>query len=228
MKGRTLLASLFALPACEAAVADDDPQVPDGGNPSKFDDSCRSYFESVYACYADESGTGGSTGEIDLDQYVETYCGELRATAEAYGEGCLGAYEEIFACIASLECAPLADDDTGGEQDTDGEETDDSGFDPVPEPCHDVFRDAVERCPDGVPACTTLSFGGGSEGSCNVGGSNCIDGHEYGVECMDGSCDCLVDDAVVRSITLPSDLDCLDETWLEEARTACDFPIRPF
>lgn len=222
MKSRTLLVSLLALPACGSAVEEDrDPQVPDGGDPAKFDERCRSHLRSLYACYTEAYGSVDESGVPDLEEYVEAYCGEQRAQIEAYGDACLGAYEEIFACVSSLDCSILVGEES--------EEASDSfGF--VPEPCRDVYLDAAERCPEAVPACLGASIGlGGDEGSCSVGGQNCLDGHEYAVECAgDGTCTCAVDEEVVRTVTVSTDLECVSQEWLDELRARCQFPVRAF
>ncbi len=223
MKGRSLLFSLLALPACEARVSEqDDPTVPDGGDPSKFDQSCEAYFEAYYACYTEEAGPAGSTGGASpVEDYAAEYCARLRAEAEQAGADCLGAFEEVFACIGSLDCAALEE----SAEDVDS-------FGGVPAVCHDVYIDAVERCPEALSACSSFSLEGfGSTGGCSAGASACIDGHTYDVDCGEGepsSCECKVDDAVVKTVELPATLQCHSEDWFDAAREACEFPVRPF
>lgn len=220
MKGRTLLFTLLAVPACEAAVdeSEDDPRVPDGGSPERFDSSCEAYFRSYYACYEEEYDT---SGDVNLDAYVAMICAEIKADAESEGPGCLGAYEEVMACIASLDCASLPSD---GANET------------FPEPCADVYRDAIERCPEGLSACTSGSVGAGGDPEtgvegCEVEATGCIDGHVYAADCTrDGSwtCDCKIDGESIGTAAIPVDGECFGDEWREALGEACGFPIDPF
>ena len=221
MKGRTLLFTLLAVPACEAAVdeSSDDPTVPDGGDPERFESSCEAYFRSYYACYEDEYGPVSE--DVDLDAYVEMTCAELKAQAEADGPGCVGAFEEVMACIASLDCAPILSD--GGDV-------------TFPEECADVYRDAVERCPEGLSACTSGSIGAGGDPEtgmegCEVEATGCIDGHVYAADCTrdDGwTCDCKIDDESIGTATIPVEGECFSDEWRDALADACGFPIDPF
>ncbi len=225
MKGRSLLFSLLAVPACQAAVpasvdeAEDDPRVPDGGDPEQFDASCEAYFRAYYTCY--EDGEYGSSGGPDLDAYVTMVCAEIKADAESEGPGCLAAYEEVLACIASLDCASLPSD---------------GGNETFPEPCTDVYRGAIERCPGGFSACTSGSVGAGDDPetgveACEVEATGCIDGHVYAADCTRESgwtCDCKVDGESIGTATIATDDACFGDEFRGALGEACGFPIDPF
>lgn len=220
MNDRRLLLSLLALPACGPSVSPegDDPRVPDGGDPKKIESSCKAAYQSMLACY-DELGYGssggayGSSGSYDPSEYIDEFCGNADEYASEYGPGCAGAYEEVFACIASLDCNAIVD----WQEDPDG-------F--APEPCRAVFVDANERCPESFPQCggQGISFGSG----CELTASGCLDGNTYAVRCTEPgatqSCECERNGETVQTVTLPGELECGSQELSDEVADACGFP----
>lgn len=218
---RRLLLSLLLLPACGPAVpsSEDDPREPDGGDPDQFQSSCRKFFEGYQACYEGygSSGYAYETGSYDTEsydpaEYAEAICESYEEYAAAYGRACIGAMEEVFACVSSLDCEVLYGDDA-----------DAAGF--VPEPCRAVYADAASRCPEMIPQCGSYGISGSL---CDVEVSECIDGNTYGVTCDAGgagqSCRCALNGAVTREVTIGGDFECGDEGWTDEVEDACGFP----
>ena len=225
MNDRRLLLSLLALPACGPSVppAADDPRVPDGGEPEKIESSCKASYQAMVSCYEElgygssGSGYGESSGAYDPGVYIEAACAELEEYAAMYGPGCAGAYEEVFACLASLDCSTMLD-----------WQSDEDAF--VPEPCEAVYRDASERCPEGFPQCGVqeLSFGSG----CEVTASSCLDGNTYGFRCSEPgvtqSCECEVNGEAQQTVMVGGGLDCGTEELFDEVADACGFPAGVF
>ncbi len=219
--------SLLALPACGPSIAEpndaDDPRVPDGGTPSNVESSCRAFYEASLVCYMDagdsygssggygSSGAYGSTGSYDPGDIADYYCSMLAQYGEEYGEACLGAMEEVFACIASLDCETLLQAESFSA-----------------EPCTAVYRDANRRCPELFTACTSYGSGTG----CNLEASGCLDGSSYALKCSQAgttrSCICEKDEQEVRTITLRGAQDCYGSEFGEEAAAACGFPEGTF
>ncbi|MGH1342994.1 MAG: hypothetical protein ACRBN8_15635 [Nannocystales bacterium] len=221
MNDRGLLLSLLALPACGPSVADvDDPRKPDGGEPENIESSCKAAYAASYACYDDlgygSSGGGyggyGSSGSYDPSEYIDEICESFGQYADAYGPGCAGAFEEVFACLASLDCSVLL-----ARQESEAS---------VPDPCQAVFLDANARCPDGIPLCgeRTISFAA----ACEVSASLCADGHSYSARCSEPgatqSCECDRNGEVVQTVTLPGELACGTPELFDELSDACGFP----
>ncbi len=222
MKDRRLLLSLLALPACGPSVAEvDDPREPDGGEPEKIESSCKAAYSTIYACY-EELGYGSSggyyesSGSYDPGEYIDEFCNNAEEYAGTYGPGCVGAFEEVFACLASLDCSTIAAWQEG------------EAF--APEPCEAVFLDANERCPESFPRCGSQGISSG--GGCELSASSCADGSIYAVRCSEPgatqSCDCEVDGAIVQTVTLPGDLDCGSAEFSDELNDACGFPAGVF
>ncbi|MBV1857841.1 MAG: hypothetical protein KUG77_05465 [Nannocystaceae bacterium] len=227
MDNRRFLLSLLVLPACEPAVSsDDDPQTPDGGNPAKFQSSCKAFYEGYYACYEDYDGYASSgsyetgsyeTGAYEPGEYTDYVCRESEMYAAEYGTHCVGALEEIFACMSSLNCDELIGSDS-------------DGVGVFPQACRAVIVDASERCPEMVSQCTGI--GVGFDG-CEIEVSGCIDGNTYGVDCDPGgaatrSCACERNGEVTREVLLGGELECFDEGFLDEVADACGFPAGVF
>ncbi|MCR9159513.1 MAG: hypothetical protein ACE37F_22590 [Nannocystaceae bacterium] len=219
MTNRRFLFSLLLLPACEPAVSDnDDPRVPDGGDPEKFEESCRDFYGSYLSCYED-AGYTYDTGSYDSEgydpaEYIEAICNSSEEYAQEYGTACVGALEEVFACMSSLDCAEVIGDDSG----------DANAW--VPEACRAVYESAVDRCPELLSQCGTVGVGG-FEG-CSVEMSGCLDGNTYAVDCDEGgatqSCVCQVNGEVTAEATVSGDLECFGEGWGTELEAACGFP----
>jgi len=215
---RRLLFSLLLVPACGPSVSvEDDPTKPDGGDPEKFESSCRSFYASYLTCYEGygyaSSGGGYETVSYDPDEYVESICQMFEQYAAEYGTACIGAMEEVFACVSSLDCEEVFSDDSDG-----------AGY--VPEPCRAVFEDASERCPELIPQCGSYGVGG-FEG-CQVEVSACLDDNTYGVDCEAGGatvmCACEVNGEVTREVSVGGEFSCGEEAWADELEGACGFP----
>lgn len=221
MIDRRLLISLLALPACGPSVGvgdGDDPREPDGGEPEKIGSSCNAAYTAIYACY-EELGYGSSgggyesSGSYEPGAYIEDACNQAGADAASYGPACTGAFEEVFACIASLDCNAIA-------------EWQDDSFDFAPAACEAVFRDASQRCPEGFPQCGTRGFSSGPR--CEESASSCLDGNSYAFRCSEPgatqSCECERNGEVLQTVTLPGDLACGTQELYDELTDACGFP----
>jgi len=199
-------------------VADvDDPREPDGGDPEKILSSCTAAYSAMLSCYeevGDGSSGGGyeSSGSYDPGEYIDELCGSTEEYVEMYGPGCAGAFEEVFACLASLDCTTIL-----GWQESDA-------F--APEPCQAVFVDANERCPESFRRCASqgVSFGGG----CEVTASSCLEGETYGVRCSEPgatqTCECERNGEVEQTVTVAGDLECGTSELSDELTAACGFP----
>jgi hypothetical protein len=207
---RRLLLSLLAVPACGPQVDGDDPTVPDGGDPEKLGSSCRSYYGRFFACYE-----AHYTEDYDVDGMAERYCQEIETELLNYGPGCLAAYEEVFACLASLDCEELLGGDEAESR--------------VAQPCVDVYIDASGRCPELLSLCGVVGVGFGDEmsGSCSLELAGCLDGKDYAVRCSgEGdaqTCACEVDGATAQTVMLPAANGC-QGTFIDDAIEACGFP----
>ncbi len=200
----------------------DDPREPDGGEPQKIESSCKAAYTSVYACfessgYGSSGGAYGSSGSYDPGDYIDEFCGEIEEYAGAYGPGCVGAFEEVFACLASLDCDAISAWQTEGET-------------PAPEPCRAVFLDASERCPESFSQCGAREVGFG--GGCEEAVSGCLDGNTYAFRCTVAgatqSCDCERNGEVLQTVIVAGDLECGTQELSDELTGACEFPAGVF
>lgn len=121
----------LALGACEPAV---DPGDDPDGDPDRdlVDDAvelCRPYAKQVVACYEQQD-----QGESYAANYITMvgYCVASVGYAEVSGPGCVAAYDDYFACLATLDCADIVVSD-----EVDYSEDDGGGDSPEPEvyPC---------------------------------------------------------------------------------------------
>ena len=211
------LFGVLALPACGPEPSDD-PTVPDGGNPDNFASACKDLYTRLGACY----------GESLPPQYaseVAEYCAEYAGIIEEqFGTDCVGAMEEMYACMASLDCATLLSAEGLG----------------LAADCEDVALEAYDLCPELIWLCSnTSSSGGGSTGSsgevdlCELSASECLDGQTYAVSCEstpvpDGetpkplSCTCQRGGMDVMSVEIAGV--CWSDEFYKVAAEACDFP----
>lgn len=220
MNDRHLLFSLLALPACGSTGSGGGSLWDlDGDSSEKIESSCLAAQELTYACYeplgyGSSGGAYGSSGSYGTDDYVEAYCAEVQRYAEAYGPGCVGAFEEVFACLASLDCATVLH----WQDDLDAY---------APEPCRGVFRDANARCPEAFPQCTYRGYSSSGSG-CGRTASGCVDGTTYGAQCSESgatrSCECERNGGVQRTVTVGGDLECSSQELSDELADACGFP----
>ena len=211
--------SLLVLPACRPSVEEgDDPRKPDGGEPDKIESSCRAAYSALYGCYeelgyASSGGASGSSGSYDRSEYVDEVCANVDEYAGADGPACAGAYEEVFACLASLDCNAISQ-----------WQGDDDSF--APEPCQAVFLDASERCPEGFGTCATYTSSSGP--GCDQSAASCLDGNTYRVRCSEPgatqSCECERNGEVFQTVTVAGDLECGSEELFDELNDACGFP----
>ena len=210
-----LLFAMSALPACGPGVADD-PRIPDGGDPNKFVQSCVAMYRSLYACYEEAyDGAYGSEGVAPSADYLRDLCREYRDDIEPdEGAECLAAAEEVFACLASLDCAELSDGDFEG---------------PVQDACIDVYRDASAQCPTMFSPCAVQGVSGGGAG-CGLSVSACLDGGTYAIECTEAApeqprtCACQRDGVEAATVTLPEGQGCSNDAFAAWAEEACAFP----
>lgn len=203
----------------------DDPREPDGGDPEKIESSCRAAYTSILACYEElgygsSGGAYGSSGSYDPGDYIDEFCNNVEEYAAEYGPGCPGAFEEVFACLASLDC----DEITTWQTESDSV---------APESCRAVFIDANERCPESFSPCGGgATSGGGPEGHCESSSSGCLDGNSYAFRCSPAgatqSCECERNGEVVQTVTLPGDLGCGSQEQSQEIVDACGFPPGTF
>lgn len=220
MRNRKFLLSLLMVPACGPNVPTegDDPREPDGGNPEKLEESCRAFYDQYLGCYGDYASSGasyetaeGGTGDYDPTDYADELCGNAAQYAEQYGPECAGAMEEAFACLSSVECDELLDDDGAGR----------------PDACDAVFLDASQRCPGLISQCSVLGVGNGLN-TCEAEASGCIDGRTYDVRCEASgatqSCTCSIDGEVTRQESIGGELECQSRQWSDEVVAACEFP----
>jgi hypothetical protein len=183
---RLFLLSLLIGPGCVGRTAKDDD---DGGEPPReLGDGCRAYYEAALGCYEQYSDTGytyETSGGYPYEpgsycDYLETYF------TEYYGEPCARAYDDMFACLAELDCTTLG-----------------STFF---EACPDAWERGNEACPGLFPACECSEYFS-SDGMCGSECDTCLDGNRYAVECMEiasdgtSTCTCTVNGEVEQTFT---------------------------
>ena len=108
-------------PSDEAGTTDDGPDTADDG-PDTADDGPT----TVETTDPDDGGTTGDVPELcetyaqhyaecfpDRDAgIVAAYCAMYFGYAEYYGAACMGAMEDVYACLSALDCAALQSEDT--------------------------------------------------------------------------------------------------------------------
>jgi len=214
------LFGVLALPAC-GPEASDDPTVPDGGDPDNFASACENVYAQLFTCY----------GESPPPQYlseISEYCADYAEIIEAeYGTDCVAALEEMYSCVASLDCRSLLDGDG----------------DAFAVECREVSLDAHTKCPELIGLCSSsaVSDGGGAgsddQDICELRASDCLDGHEYSVSCesVPGqddetpeslSCTCQRSGADMMSVELAGG--CWSDEFQAAAEDACGFPDGAF
>jgi hypothetical protein len=88
-------------------TADDAPTTvettdPDGGGTTGgVPEVCETYAQHYAECFPDN--------DVGL---VEQYCATYFGYAEYYGAACIGAMEDVYACLSALDCAALQSEDT--------------------------------------------------------------------------------------------------------------------
>lgn len=184
-----------------------------------MESSCRAAYTSFFACYEElgYSSSGGayaSSGSYDPGEYIDEFCNNIEEYAGEYGPGCVGAFEEVFACLASLDCDAIV--------------TWQNSEMSAPEPCRAVYLDASDRCPESFSPCGSMSVGGSGSGDCEGSVSGCLDGDTYGFRCSTAgvtqTCDCERNGEIVQIVTLAGDLSCGSQEQSDELVDACGFP----
>jgi hypothetical protein len=199
--GRYFLLSLLMTPACTDRSVDED------GEPErKLGDGCRALFEHYMSCYEDVYDTGYAS-ESGGDYDPASYCDYLQTElVQEYGEPCARAVDDVYACLATLDCSVLG---AGTE-----------------EACREEQERGRKSCPEVFPPCECAEFGA-SDGSCGLDCIACVDGNDYTIECTpvasDGTsmCTCRENGEVTEELTGVMDA-CFDVSTL--ARESCMFP----
>lgn len=110
---------LLLLIACGLPIACG-PEAPstDGGEHSAEIDAavaaCGDFATKAAQCHSQSSDGGGSSYLYQLG-----YCVSYLGYASHVGPACVGAVEDHFACLASLDCSELTDDDVDDDVDVD-------------------------------------------------------------------------------------------------------------
>ena len=195
--GRLLLLSLALLPGCvgraQGSDDDDDNNGSGGESQRELGDGCKAAAGSYMSCYEGEY-EDYETGEgYDLEEYCEE---SLRYVSMQYGEECARAQDDLFACIAELDCEALGEEDPFAA-------------------CASALENGHERCPALFPTCDCSQWGS-SDGSCGLDCWQCMDGTTRAMTCQGdpggsgtSTCTCVVDEV---------------ETSTFEATDACSDP----
>lgn len=181
---RLFLLSLLIAPGCTGRTTTDD----DEAQPKReLGEGCRAYYDAAIACYPDyDTGYTYETSG-DYPYGPGSYCDYItNQFLDYYGEPCARAMDDVYACLAELECGQLGD-----------------GF---LELCGDEWKRGHTTCPEIFPSCV-CSEGWSSDGACSSDCGLCVDGKRYRAECTvdatggTSTCTCYVNDVLTQTIT---------------------------
>jgi hypothetical protein len=164
-----------------------------GDSPSPFVEACCAMSELYDECFGYAIPPG--------------YCEMYEAYIGMYGEECVDAQADLWACLSLLECDAF-------------------GEDAVPAECLDVALEANAACPELIPLCSSGS-GGEGMGFCEVEAMDCLDGHTYTVTCTAGICTCSIDDADVGNFA-GDEGSCFAPGFDDAVVNNCGFPAGLF
>ncbi len=162
-----------------------------GVDVSPFVEACAASYTSYSDCYRPKYSY--------TEEEVLAQCAAYEDYVAGYGEGCVEARTDYFACLSELDCKEL-----------------ESG-------CSKALIAGNAACPELFGFCSG-SGGGGGPDDCALLASDCLDGSEYRVDCDATTCICSVND--VPGATFPSlgVEACFDEDFGDTAVTECGFP----